>query len=204
MNDLIAEDGLRDGVDLLVRLVETAGAVVIFAGAAFAFFRFVIAAVRDRDAASFVPVRLDLGRFLARGLEFQLASDVLRDRHRPELLPGSRNPRRTRRSRRTRRAPAVSIRADLQGDRRARRRRRHPDRRTPLPLPSSPPALPPPSSAPPSDDGETASCSPSRSGSAPASCASRRTRARTRRRRRRDHRRTPTGDRRLAPLAVVG
>ena len=30
------------------------------------------------DAAAFIPVRLTLGRFLALGLEFQLASDVLR------------------------------------------------------------------------------------------------------------------------------
>ena len=34
--------------------------------------------LRDRDAGAFVPVRLTLGRFLALGLEFQLASDVLR------------------------------------------------------------------------------------------------------------------------------
>ena len=34
--------------------------------------------LRDRDARAFVPVRLTLGRFLALGLEFQLASDVLR------------------------------------------------------------------------------------------------------------------------------
>ncbi len=78
MNDLIPEDGLRDVVDLLVRLVESAGAVVIFLGAAIAFVRFVVAAIRYREAASFVPIRLDLGRFLALGLEFQPASDVLR------------------------------------------------------------------------------------------------------------------------------
>ena len=34
--------------------------------------------LRERDAAAFVPVRLTLGRFLALGLEFQLAGDVLR------------------------------------------------------------------------------------------------------------------------------
>ena len=78
MSDLIPEDGLRDAVDLLVRLVEAGGAIVIFVGAAIAFVRFVLVAVRDRRMASFVPVRLDLGRFLALGLEFQLASDVLR------------------------------------------------------------------------------------------------------------------------------
>ncbi|MFP5327102.1 MAG: DUF1622 domain-containing protein [Acidimicrobiia bacterium] len=78
MHDLLPEDALRDAVDLLVRLVESAGAIVIFVGAAIAFVRFVFVAVRDRQAANFVPVRLDLGRFLALGLEFQLASDVLR------------------------------------------------------------------------------------------------------------------------------
>lgn len=78
MSDLISDRLLRDTVDLLVRLVESAGAIVIFAGATIAFFRFAVTAVRDRRAASFVPVRLDLGRFLALGLEFQLASDVLR------------------------------------------------------------------------------------------------------------------------------
>jgi hypothetical protein len=34
--------------------------------------------LRDRDAGAFVPVRLTLGRFLALGLDFQPASDVLR------------------------------------------------------------------------------------------------------------------------------
>ena len=78
VNDLIPEEGLRDAVDVLVRLVEAAGAIVIFVGAALAFARFVVVAVRDRRAQAFVPVRLDLGRFLALGLEFQLASDILR------------------------------------------------------------------------------------------------------------------------------
>ena len=78
MSDLISDRLLRDTVDLLVRLVESAGAIVIFAGATIAFFRVAVTAVRDRRAASFVPVRLDLGRFLTLGLEFQLASDVLR------------------------------------------------------------------------------------------------------------------------------
>ena len=78
MGDVIPEESLREAVDLLVRLVESAGAIVIFCGALIAFVRFVTIALRDRRAASFVPVRLDLGRFLALGLEFQLASDVLR------------------------------------------------------------------------------------------------------------------------------
>jgi uncharacterized membrane protein len=78
MNDVLSVETLRDVVDLLVRLVEAGGAVVIFGGAVVAFGRFIVVAVRERKAGSFVPVRLDLGRFLTLGLEFQLASDVLR------------------------------------------------------------------------------------------------------------------------------
>lgn len=74
---LISDVWLRSGVDALVILVETAGALVIVAGALLAFVRFLRVLPR-RDADAFVPVRLTLGRFLALGLEFQLASDVLR------------------------------------------------------------------------------------------------------------------------------
>lgn len=63
---------------MLVRLVESAGALVIFVGALIAFVRFVVGGLRTRQPAIFVPVRLGLGRFLTLGLEFQLASDVLR------------------------------------------------------------------------------------------------------------------------------
>lgn len=74
----ISEEGLRESVDVLVRLVEAAAAVVIFVGAVIAFARFILVGLRDRKVESFVPVRLGLGRFLALGLELQLASDVLR------------------------------------------------------------------------------------------------------------------------------
>jgi len=75
---LLSDEQVHGWVDALVLLVEIAGAVVIFVGALVAFVRFAIVAGRDRRPAAFVPVRLDLGRFLALGLEFQLASDVLR------------------------------------------------------------------------------------------------------------------------------
>ncbi len=78
MESILSEALLRSVVDLLVRLVESAGAIVIVVGALLGFLRFVAVALRQRDAASFVPVRLDLGRFLALGLEFQLAGDILR------------------------------------------------------------------------------------------------------------------------------
>lgn len=75
--EILPESFLLDMVDTLVRLVEAAGAVVIFVGAVIAAVGFLRALPR-RDADAFVPVRLTLGRFLALGLEFQLASDVLR------------------------------------------------------------------------------------------------------------------------------
>jgi len=75
--ELLPEESLRTAVDLLVRLVEAAGAVVIFIGALVAAVKF-LRALPKRDPHEFVPVRLTLGRFLALGLEFQLASDVLR------------------------------------------------------------------------------------------------------------------------------
>jgi uncharacterized membrane protein len=78
MAALLSEDALRTAVGLLVRLVEAAGAIVIFAGAAIAFVRFVATAIRTRKAGQFAAVRLDLGRYLALGLEFQLGSDLLR------------------------------------------------------------------------------------------------------------------------------
>jgi len=75
---LISESGLRDVLDVTVRLVEAGGGLVIFLGAVLAFGRFLLAAGRRRDDAAFVRVRLGLGRYLALGLEFQLAGDVLR------------------------------------------------------------------------------------------------------------------------------
>ena len=74
----MGEEDLKDAIDVLVRLVEAAGAVIIFAGAALGFVRFLWVALRDRGRARFTAVRLDVGRYLALGLEFQLASDILR------------------------------------------------------------------------------------------------------------------------------
>lgn len=78
MHDLLSEEMLRSAVFFLVRLVEAGGALVIFAGATLAFLRFLYTSLRDRSAEGFTRVRLDMGRFLALGLEFQLASDLLR------------------------------------------------------------------------------------------------------------------------------
>lgn len=77
--EVLPESALRDAVDLLVRLVEAAGALIIFVGAAWAFGRFLLTMVRGAGPdRRFNRIRLTLGRFLALGLEFQLAGDVLR------------------------------------------------------------------------------------------------------------------------------
>lgn len=73
----LSEDALREYVDLLVRLVEAAGALIIFVGALVATVRFVQAVARKKTERRFSRIRLGLGRYLALGLEFQLASDIL-------------------------------------------------------------------------------------------------------------------------------
>lgn len=75
--ELLPEATLRDMVDLMVRLIEACGAVVIMIGAIVAIVKFVLALGR-RDINQFSAVRLSLARFLVLGLEFQLAADVLR------------------------------------------------------------------------------------------------------------------------------
>lgn len=85
MHEIVGEQWLSEAVDFLVRLVEGAGALIIFVGAMVAFVRFVIVGIRDRKTAWFVPIRLDMGRFLTLGLEFQLASDILRTAIAPTL-----------------------------------------------------------------------------------------------------------------------
>ena len=72
------EELLQRAVGYLVTVVEACGALVILIGALWAFGRFVWIGLLRHDAGAFIPVRLTLGRFLALGLEFQLASDVLR------------------------------------------------------------------------------------------------------------------------------
>jgi uncharacterized membrane protein len=75
--EILPEWALRDAVDLMVRLIEACGAVVIMIGAVVAITKFAVALVR-RDIKQFSSVRLSLARFLVLGLEFQLAADVLR------------------------------------------------------------------------------------------------------------------------------
>ncbi|MCZ2824587.1 MULTISPECIES: DUF1622 domain-containing protein [unclassified Modestobacter] len=77
-HSFLSEELLEDYVNLFIRLVEAVGAIVIFIGAVIATVQFVRAAVRGRHRDEFVRVRLGLARYLLLGLEFQLASDVLR------------------------------------------------------------------------------------------------------------------------------
>jgi len=72
------ESALRLGVSLLVSFTEATAALIIFSGALVTFLRFIYSAVVRRQVQAFVENRLELGRFLALGLEFQLASDLLR------------------------------------------------------------------------------------------------------------------------------
>ncbi|MEU0119781.1 DUF1622 domain-containing protein [Streptomyces bobili] len=77
--ELLPESTLRDVIGFLVRLIESAGALVIFVGALWAFWQFVSIGLRRRGRVEgFDRIRLRLGRFLVLGLEFQLAGDVLR------------------------------------------------------------------------------------------------------------------------------
>lgn len=77
--EALPESTLHEVIGLLVRLIEFAGAVIIFIGAVWAFVQFVRAGLRGRGkVAGFNRIRLSLGRFLVLGLEFQLAGDVLR------------------------------------------------------------------------------------------------------------------------------
>jgi len=70
------EEVVRDAIDFIVPIIEAIGATVILVGAVLAFAVFVLAQLRVRPA-SFESIRLLLGRHLALGIEFQLASDIL-------------------------------------------------------------------------------------------------------------------------------
>lgn len=67
---------VRDAIDFVVPVIDAIGATVILVGAVLAFGVFVLAQIRVRPA-TFEAMRLLLGRHLALGLEFQLASDIL-------------------------------------------------------------------------------------------------------------------------------
>ncbi len=72
------EELLRTLVFHLVRITEALAAIVIFSGAIVGFLQYLYYSFLKKNTESFSKVRLGLGRFLALGLEFQLASDLLR------------------------------------------------------------------------------------------------------------------------------
>ena len=72
------QERLTQVVNVLILVIEACAVTVITIGALWAFVQFVRVALRRRGTDGFVPIRLSLGRFLTLGLEFQLASDVLR------------------------------------------------------------------------------------------------------------------------------
>ena len=70
------EELARSVVDVIIPVVELIGAVVIAVGVLVAFAAYVLSELRIRPRP-YEGIRLLLGRFLALGLEFQLASDIL-------------------------------------------------------------------------------------------------------------------------------
>ncbi|OKI41745.1 DUF1622 domain-containing protein [Streptomyces sp. CB02120-2] len=77
--ELVSESGVQELIGGLAHIIEAAGALIIFAGAVWAFTRFTTTGLRRRSLiGEFNKIRLSLGRFLVLGLEFQLAGDVLR------------------------------------------------------------------------------------------------------------------------------
>ena len=71
------EDSLHTAVDKFIPVVEAIGATVIAVGVLVAATVYLLSELRIRPVA-YEHVRLLLGRFLALGLEFQLAADILK------------------------------------------------------------------------------------------------------------------------------
>ena len=70
------EENIEDVVDFLVPIVEAIGVLVIFVGVVVTFVAWVLSELRVRPAP-YEHVRLQLGRFLALGLEFLLGADIM-------------------------------------------------------------------------------------------------------------------------------
>ncbi len=70
------EELARDIVNVLIPVVELIGALIIGVGVLVTFGAYVLSELRIRPRP-YEGIRLLLGRFLALGLEFQLASDIL-------------------------------------------------------------------------------------------------------------------------------
>jgi uncharacterized membrane protein len=71
------QESVADAVDHVIPAVELIGAAVVVLGVAVAAVIFVLSETRLRPIP-YEHVRLVLGRFLALGIEFQLAADILK------------------------------------------------------------------------------------------------------------------------------
>ena len=70
------EEAIRDAVEWVVPLIEGVAALFVVTGVVIALGLYLLAVTGVR-AASYERVRLVLARFIALGLEFQLAADVM-------------------------------------------------------------------------------------------------------------------------------
>lgn len=70
------EDTVRDAVDHFIPVVEAIGATIIAVGVLVTAVVYLLSELRIRPVA-YEHLRLTLGRYLALGIEFQLASDIL-------------------------------------------------------------------------------------------------------------------------------
>ena len=78
------QESVRDIVDAVIPVVELIGAAIVLTGVLITAVVYVLSETRLRPVP-YEHVRLTLGRFLALGLEFQLASDILRTAVSPTL-----------------------------------------------------------------------------------------------------------------------
>jgi uncharacterized membrane protein len=70
------EDAVRTAVRDVIPVIDAIGAFIIVVGVVVSFAAYLLSELRIRPRP-YEDVRLVLGRFLALGLEFQLASDIL-------------------------------------------------------------------------------------------------------------------------------
>ncbi|MGH2956651.1 MAG: DUF1622 domain-containing protein [Solirubrobacterales bacterium] len=71
------QHAVEDAVDAVIPGVEAVGAAIIVIGVVVAGGMYVLSELRIRPVA-YEHVRLTLGRFIALGIEFQLAADILK------------------------------------------------------------------------------------------------------------------------------
>jgi uncharacterized membrane protein len=70
------EEAIKDAVQAVVPVVEAIGGLVISVGVLMALALWVLSEMRIRQV-QYEDVRLQLGRYLALGLEFELGADIL-------------------------------------------------------------------------------------------------------------------------------